>query len=165
MKKIISFSISVIGIVAVFGVIAWFSSKSLNKANSEPNHNLSTSLSAKETNYDFGTVSMAAGKVAHSFEFTNTSSQPVLITSVSTSCMCTEATLFYKQDKIGPFAMVGMGKNDANEKISPGDSASIEVIFDPAAHGPAGVGTISRVVTVETDAGMLTFDFSANVTP
>ena len=53
-----------------------------------------------------------------------------------------------------------------NETINPGEEASVEVVFDPKAHGPAGVGKIQRVVTIDNNAGSpMELSFSALVTP
>ena len=53
-----------------------------------------------------------------------------------------------------------------NEELPAGQEAQIEVVFDPAAHGPAGVGPISRNVFVETtDGKKLVFEIKAQVTP
>jgi len=53
-----------------------------------------------------------------------------------------------------------------NKSLNPGEEAIVEVVFDPTAHGPAGVGTIQRVVTIENNAGEpLELQFSAVVTP
>ena len=42
----------------------------------------------------------------------------------------------------------------------------VEVVFDPTAHGPAGVGKIERVVTLENNSSSdLNIMFSAFVTP
>ena len=50
--------------------------------------------------------------------------------------------------------------------MNPGDDAVVEVVFDPAAHGPAGIGPIERVVTIENSAGRpLELAFNATVTP
>lgn len=67
----------------------------------------------------------------------------------------------------GPFGMPGHGAIPTiNEALEPGTEATIEVVFDPAAHGPAGVGKVNRVVTVETASGeALQLSFQATVTP
>ena len=68
----------------------------------------------------------------------------------------------------GPFSMVGHGGTvpKANEIIKPGESRKIRVVFDPNAHGPAGVGIINRVVTLEDSLGrVLEFQIKAVVTP
>ena len=50
--------------------------------------------------------------------------------------------------------------------MNPGEDAIIEVVFDPAAHGPAGIGPVDRVVTIENTAGRpLVLAFAATVTP
>ena len=52
-----------------------------------------------------------------------------------------------------------------NQVVAPDGSASIEVEFDPNAHGPAGIGLMERVVFLETSAGMREFNIKAMVTP
>ena len=53
-----------------------------------------------------------------------------------------------------------------DERLAPGESAQVEVVFDPAAHGPAGIGQTDRIVTIENDGGpSLELRFSALVTP
>lgn len=52
-----------------------------------------------------------------------------------------------------------------SETLASDDRAEVEVVFDPAAHGPAGVGRLNRVVYLETSAGKKEIRFSANVTP
>lgn len=117
--------------------------------------------------WDFGTISMANGKVRKSFKIKNASNDPAFISKVFTSCMCTQANLIHNDKTKGPFGMPGHAfVPAANENIKPGEEATVEIVFDPAAHGPAGIGRIDRVVTVETDSGTTTqLKFSATVTP
>lgn len=127
----------------------------------------SGTLSAKETNFDFGAISMANGKVSHVFKLKNESGESAMLSKIYTSCMCTEATLVYGDKKFGPYGMPGhSGIPQINETINPGESVDVEAIFDPAAHGPAGVGLADRVVFVEDGAGgQLQLRFTAMVTP
>ena len=124
-------------------------------------------LSVDEDSYDFGTISMAAGKVSRMFKIRNASSDIVAMKKLYTSCMCTVATLKHDGQMHGPYGMPGHGIVPTfNEIMNPGEEADIEVTFDPAAHGPAGVGRISRVVYLETAGGQkLQLKFSATVTP
>lgn len=123
-------------------------------------------ISAKEKSFDFGSVSMAAGKVSHIFKIKNSSADSVNIEKLYTSCMCTSATLEIGGDKTGPFGMAGHGFiPKINKALTAGEEANIEVVFDPAAHGPAGVGTIKRSIFVENDGEMVELQISANVTP
>lgn len=127
----------------------------------------STVISIDSSSYDFGTISMAKGDVAHEFKIKNTSEERVEIKKVYTSCMCTSAWFLKGETNKGPFGMQGHGYvPPVNEFLEPNEEAIIRVVFDPAAHGPAGVGSISRVVYVEGSSSRLAeLNFSANVKP
>lgn len=128
--------------------------------------NSKTTLTAEQTAYDFGSVSMAKGKVSYVFTLKNPSSGPLEISKLYTSCMCTESLLTLSGQTFGPYGMPGHGLIPSlNQTLAPGQQAALEVIFDPAAHGPAGVGPIARTVTVETPQGNLTLNIKALVTP
>ncbi len=122
---------------------------------------------AESNNYDFGTISMAAGKVSREFTIKNTSSEAVTLQKIYTSCMCTTATLTNNRKQFGPFGMPGHASIPRiDQAINPNEEATVDVVFDPAAHGPAGVGKIERVVTIENSAGQpVELKFSALVTP
>ncbi|HXK35440.1 MAG TPA: DUF1573 domain-containing protein [Candidatus Paceibacterota bacterium] len=126
-----------------------------------------SALVAEKTSFDFGTISMAKGKVSYNYKLKNSSGQEVEITKLYTSCMCTEASLLVGAKRFGPFGMPGHGfGSNIKQTLVPGEEVNIEAVFDPAAHGPAGVGTISRVITVEEKAGgQIDLTFSATVTP
>lgn len=117
--------------------------------------------------YNFGSISMAAGKVRHTYTISNTSPAPVTIVGVHTSCMCTGATVITSNGRFGPFGMPGHGRMPTiRETLAPGALAQVEVVFDPAAHGPAGVGKTERGITLETDTGApLQLALSAMVRP
>ena len=127
-----------------------------------------SSLVTSETSYDFGTISMKEGNVAKEFTVTNPTGADVMVSSVVTSCMCTTAFLIGPDGASkGPFGMAGHGYvPPANELIKAGESRTVRVVFDPNAHGPAGVGRIDRLVALtEKDGGTLEFEIRANVTP
>ena len=124
-------------------------------------------LTTTQTKFSFGSISMARGKVTHRYPITNAGTEPVVIRKLYTSCMCTTAALV-KNGKAGEaFGMPGHTPIPTiNVPINPREEAFIEVIFDPAAHGPAGVGPIERVVTLENNAGQpLELEFAALVSP
>ena len=111
---------------------------------------------------------MAQGKVSHEFTIKNVGKEPLKLGKMYTSCMCTTVSLLLNGEKKGPFGMPGHTPlPKVNKEIQPGGSAQIEVIFDPAAHGPAGVGIIERVAYVEGSslAEPLEFGIKAFVTP
>lgn len=127
----------------------------------------SQGLVARETHFDFGSISMAAGKVSYRYWLRNEGAAPVTIQRIHTSCMCTTATLVKGLRVIGRYGMAGHGPMpDVNESLAPGEEAYVDVAFDPAAHGPAGLGRTERVVTIERSGGApMQFGFVANVTP
>lgn len=124
-------------------------------------------LSVIGSPYDFGPVSMARGKVSYDFRVTNSGTEPVTIRKMYTSCMCTVARLTTREGTIGPVGMPGHGfVPNIDRVIAPGETAVVTATFDPAAHGPAGIGRIDRTVILERDAGLpVELAFSATVTP
>ena len=167
-KTIISFLIIILGIIGLF----WWGRSVQKSTSANPSSNLSASalaLSALETSYDFGKISMAQGLVEKTFEISNPTNQDITVERITTSCMCTLSYISTSEDKEkGPFGMVGHGGTvpKANEIIKAGESRKLRVVFDPNAHGPAGVGIINRVVTLEDNGGgILEFEIKAVVTP
>ena len=163
MKTVIILIVTIaglIGILALFGAV--------NTGSNQPSENSGPAvLSAAEDSFDFGTISMAAGPVKHEFVIKNTAEKEITITSIYTSCMCTEAVLKVNGGSFGPFGMPGHGAiTRVNKKLGNGQEAAVEVVFDPAAHGPAGVGQIERAVYLENDSGTpLMLLIKAMVTP
>jgi len=141
-------------------------SSALPNGNQTINTNSSGKISAEETSYDFGTISMAAGRVSHIFKIKNSSAEPAKIVKIYTSCMCTEAKLTTANGVKGPFGMPGhMSVPEVNITLKPNEEATVEVVFDPNAHGPAGVGKMDRTVTIETNSGNVDLNFKVTVTP
>lgn len=109
------------------------------------------SLISLRPSLDLGTVSMAAGNVPFRYLIKNAGAEPLDIKRISTSCMCTSATLVTATERKGPFGMPGHGRPNATKvRLAPGELANVEVVFDPGAHGPSGLGRIERVVTLES---------------
>lgn len=127
-----------------------------------------SSLTAAEKIYDFGTISMKNGNVTKDFTVANKTAGDITVATMVTSCMCTASYLVGPDGKTkGPFGMPGMGYvPPVNEVMKPGETRTIRVVYDPNAHGPAGVGKIDRFVTL-TDAagGTLELEIKALVTP
>jgi len=162
-KKIIGIGIAVI----VLGGLVWIARPD-SQSSTAPSIKSSGTLVVEEANnYDFGTISMAAGEVKHIFKIKNTSNEAVTINKMYTSCMCTTATLTMGGEQFGPFGMPGHATVPRiDQTVNPNEEAVVEIVFDPAAHGPAGVGRIQRTVTIENNAGQpVELQFAAIVTP
>jgi Protein of unknown function (DUF1573) len=172
MNKKTSITIVVI-LIGVISLVWWSNSTKsteLSANDSTKSHPARTggALIAKEVFYDFGTISMKNGNVSKVFRVANSTSGDITFPSLTTSCMCTSA-YFVESDgnKSGPFGMPGMGfVPKLNKTIKAGQTADIEVVYDPNAHGPAGVGMIDRFAYLEdTNGNKLQFEIKAVVTP
>src|SRR3989344_1696603 len=157
-----------IGIVAL-GALLFYAQPSSNQPSGTFDRNApSNAISVLgASNYDFGPISMKNGKVSTTFKIKNIQSEPVTLSKLYTSCMRTEVTLKVASRTQGPFSMLGHGPiTKFNEILQPNEEAEIEVVYDPAAHGPSGVGKIQRTVTLENNTGQpVELLVAANVTP
>ena len=167
-KKTKQIVIYAIGAVVFVGVIFW---GFVGKNSESDSQGFSSSvLAATENSFDFGTISISGGNVSHEFVVINDGTNPVVVEKVYTTCGCTTAILTDASNKeYGPFGMQGHGTSpDTRAEIGPGESLTVRAIFDPAAHGPSGVGLAQRSVYIETNSAKspkLEFSFQASVTP
>ncbi|MDO8621100.1 MAG: DUF1573 domain-containing protein [Candidatus Levybacteria bacterium] len=125
------------------------------------------SIQTFETSFDFKNVPYSGGNVEHPFKIKNFGTADLTIANMSTSCMCTQVFL-QKGSVMSPrFGMTGHASEGAWKGVlKPGEEASIVAVFDPTAHGPSGVGPISRLVSFETndpDHPYVEFSFSGVV--
>jgi len=124
-------------------------------------------LEADRADYDFGTIPMNGGNVTYEFALENKSGEPVTIEEVSTSCMCTTAFVSHQDHNLGPFGMSGHNiQRKANVTVQPGERMIVKAVFDPAAHGPAGAGSVSRTIYLSTNSKTqptVNLAFTANV--
>lgn len=172
MNNLNTFKWGIISLVVSGGVIAYFlpGNFSAFQSSGDGKNQAATIVArvvkADEAVFDFGTISMAAGKVSHRFKLQVES--PATITKIYTSCMCTVANLIRNGEKVdGPFGMPGHGPlAKLSEDIGTQEDIEIEAVFDPAAHGPAGIGRIQRAIIVEVAGSEpLKLNFDAFVTP
>lgn len=153
--------------IALLAIVGWVQQRGAGSNQAKTAGAYSGTLVVAEKHFDFGSISMKNGTVSRRFTLSNAGSEPVVITKVYTSCMCTSATVSVQDTVDGPFGMPGHGRVPSiSRQILPGQSADVAVTFDPAAHGPAGVGTVNRTVFVETDSdSTVELTFTATVTP
>ena len=158
--------IIILAILLLFAGAVWIA-KPNSQNNTAATLNSTGTLQAEETFFDFGVISMADGLASHNFKVTNSSDRDVNVKDISTSCMCTTAFIETMSGEKGPFGMPGMSsRTEANETIKAGESRNIKVVFDPNAHGPAGVGQIDRFVYLADSSGtVLKLEIKASVRP
>lgn len=127
----------------------------------------SSSLVVSESFLDRGTIAMDQGTLAMDYDVTNTGTDPVVIKEMYTSCMCTSARLQAGGEWAPIVGMKGHGYDYSLFRIiEPGETAQVQVYFDPNAHGPMGVGTNRRSVYLETNSSMtpqIKLDFTVDV--
>jgi hypothetical protein len=164
-KNIITFVIILVGL---FSLMWWGKPAQTSVPTPGSNTGAGSALTATEKLYDFGTISMANGKVDKIFKVTNLTDKDINVESVVTSCMCTVAYLESAGGEKGPFGMPGHGGPvaKANEIIKAGESRAVRVVYDPNAHGPAGVGPVDRFIYLTDASGRtLELEIKATVTP
>lgn len=159
----------IIGGLSILGIIGLFWWGTEDRASLPANDASSKSaLVAEGALYDFGQISMARGNVETTFEVTNPTEKDIVLENLTTSCMCTTAFIVKEGARRGPFGMPGHGGPvaKADETIPAGSTIGIAVVYDPNAHGPAGVGAIDRLVYLQDDTGaVLELEIKANVRP
>ncbi|MEK7461748.1 MAG: DUF1573 domain-containing protein [Patescibacteria group bacterium] len=163
-KTLIILVLIVLGIIALF---LWKGDNGTAVLPAESQIDSGSILTAEKNSYDFGTISMKDGSVTTTFVVSNKTENDLRVDTVVTSCMCTNAYIVDAQGKRGPFGMPGHGNEvpRANEIIKAGEEKTIEVVFDPAAHGPLGVGPIERqIYLVDEKGGALQLEIKAMVT-
>jgi len=168
MKNTIIITVSFVSLAFLLALTAKSGLTSQNQVSSISSTNAKSNLRTEEILYDFGTISMKNGNVTKEFTVVNPTENDIFVEKVFTSCMCTKAFLVLPDGDIkGPFGMPGMSYvPPANEVIKAGENRVIRVVYDPNAHGPAGVGRIDRFISVvEKNGGTVQFEIKANVTP
>jgi|SRR3989338_365632 len=101
------------------------------------------------TSYDWGNIPYGGGNATKSFTIKNSGSEMLKVYNVKTSCHCTKAYMTIDGNKSPEFGMSSF--SSWNGEVFPGKEAVLTVVFDPAFHGPQGIGPINRFVSVETN--------------
>ena len=145
------FVIGVVGVtvlVLVAGVVAalkWPANKATVLSSSSGG---SGRLELAEKTHDWGDIPINGGKVEKVFEIKNSGEGMLELANFNTSCMCTTAVV---KTRAGESPALGMHEQSTwKARLEAGETAEIEVIFDPAFHGPTGKGAVTRVVKFET---------------
>lgn len=120
-----------------------------------------------ETSFDFKDIPYSGGNAVHEFKIKNSGDKDLSVANMATSCMCTKVYFQKGSEKSPEFGMKGhSASSDWKGSLAPGEEGSVVAVFDPTAHGPQGVGPISRLVSLETndpDRPYLEFSFNGTV--
>lgn len=147
-KKFIGF-IVLITAIALLGGVFLVSKNNSGEVASESTMSENAKSVVEETSYDWGEIGINDGNVEKIFKIKNDGTDTLKLSNVVTSCMCTTAQLSLG-DKTSP--TFGMhSKSSYVLDVPSGETAELKVIFDPAFHGPSGVGPINRQIKVETN--------------
>lgn len=112
-----------------------------------------------EKTFDWGNIPYSGGNATKTFTIKNSGSDTLKLTGVKTSCTCTKAQVEI-DGKTSPFFSMHATSGWVGE-VAAGKEARLLVIFDPAFHGPTGVGPMERLISVTTnDAQNPTLEFS-----
>jgi len=151
----------------IVGGAALFSSKG-DEANDVGG--ASTEIEGLEINpisYQLGDVPINGGIVTKEYEIKNTTGQTLKLKKITTSCMCTQAKVVVGEEETRFFGMEhGMDKNPTiSFEINSQETGKVVVTFDPAAHGPEGVGPFERIVWLNFSdpAGVKELKFDGSV--
>lgn len=158
-------------IVIITAAVFWISKISGGTSGTNPNvdrfvNNVQAQgITINRESIDIGKVAYGGGIVSNSYEIKNTTDKMVKLRKIVTSCMCTKARVKFGDKNTKFYAMEMNGdKNPIIDYDFPaGATAQVEFNFDPAAHGPAGIGLIDRVITLYFDTGYIELKFNGEV--
>lgn len=109
-------------------------------------------IETSHKDYDFKDIKYDGGNAMHAFPIKNNGSKDLVLANFSTSCMCTKVYFKKGNEKSSPFGMKGHAAASSWKGVlKSGEGAEVVVVFDPTAHGPQGVGPISRLASFETN--------------
>lgn len=124
----------------------------VSKTSSSPQVEYSLSAKAwtvESTSFDWGQIPMYNGLARKTFTIKNTGTDLLKLFNIKTSCHCTVARISIDGKESQNFGMSGVSSWVG--EVKPGKEAKLIAEFDPAYHGPQGVGPITRFVSVETN--------------
>lgn len=139
---------AILGIItfAILGLGVWLLSRPIGV---EVEKSDQAKAFVMETNHDWGEIKINGGKAEKVFLIKNVGSGPLKLSDVSTSCMCTTAQVII-DGKGSPFFGMHQKSSWVGE-IPAGKEAELKIVFDPAFHGPSGVGAMTRQIEVATN--------------
>ncbi len=135
--------------LAILGLGVWLISRPASGSQLGATTSVGGKAEVPVTSFDWGTINYGGGDVTAEFDIANSGVAPLKLSEVSTSCMCTTAQVIIN-DQNSPF--FGMHqKSSWIGQIPVGGQAKLKVVFDPAFHGPSGVGPVTRQIVMTTN--------------
>lgn len=149
MDKRILLIISILTAAVLFGGVFVFSS---SKESASVEKTLGAQIQTFHKDFDFKDIRYGGGNVSHAFPIKNNGYKDLILANFSTSCMCTQVYLKKGEEKSPFFGMKGhTSVSDWKGVLKPKEEAEVVAVFDPTAHGPQGIGPVSRLVSFETN--------------
>jgi hypothetical protein len=157
--------IAFLGVVLLLMGAVFLLAKTANNPNAEIPQTEVLGVEANPTDFNLGQVPIGGGIVTREYEVKNTTDKALKLRKIATSCMCTTAQIKVGDKESRFFGMEMMGDKNPflDFKIPAGETAKIIVNFDPAAHGPQGVGPFDRVIWLSFESGMKELTFKGEV--
>lgn len=158
----------IVGTIILIGGLAFWMTKSSSGGVGDKfiqNAEITNLEAIPSGNLNLGKVAYGGGIVSKNFEVKNTSDRGIKLRKITTSCMCTTAKVKVgnKETKFYGMEMNGDLNPLIDYDLPAGAVAQVIFDFDPAAHGPSGVGTFDRVITLFFDAGFKELKFNGEV--
>lgn len=154
--SIILATLTILGVVIFLGT----------KLGSTPDVSASanTKIEVEETRHNWGDIDYDIGVISKTFTIKNTGNDTLKLYDIKTSCMCTTAQLKTDDSTSKKFGM--HEKVPEVFEVPAGETVEVFVEFQPAFHGPSGLGPITRLITMNTNDESnptVTFYLSGNV--
>lgn len=142
----------VLVMLGIFGGAIFISSSSKTETKAVLSKTNGAKISIDHKEKKVGNIGYSKGILYHVFPIKNTGTENLEIANMFSSCMCTK-TFLKVTGKDGPsFGMRGASAPSSWVGVlKPGESGEIIAAFNPAYHGPSGVGEVTRTVSFETN--------------
>lgn len=126
---------------------------------SKINASQNASAIVDQTSHDWGKIAYKGGVATKEFTITNAGTDVLKLSKIKTSCVCTKAYITINGVKSPNFDM--HTTSSWVGEVPAGGKALLTVVFDPAFHGPSGVGAVNRIISITTnDAKNPVIEFS-----
>ena len=145
-KKIIVGFI-IVTLLMLGGGVWVLSNTTANPVKITSSQNAKVSIDTKS--YNWGQIPYSGGNATKTFAIKNSGTEILKLSNIKTSCTCTKAVLEIDGKNSPYFSMHSIASWVG--EVAAGKTAKLTVIFDPAFHGPTGVGPIERLISIETN--------------